>query len=276
MLKSFHRSRCAEASLPHRPAPPRPGPARESSRVSIPTRGQTRPRHTFTLLHRPGRQNLPVYGHALPPVEQRGGGRVTIRIRTSPLHASTHRNAQPVRLQPRQPGRAPAARGAPLPAEGFHWVVFYLRPSQSRFFPPSEPHWLPLLTQPTRTLLTLTVTTREFVLFSPKFHAEICPLQPERVRSDRRGHAARLVCVLVRVVETGGGGGGAVGTGFSMTTDFGKLSKRLLVVLGLRSGPHAPSASPFARTRAAKLKRQNRGSASSDLPLSDSRRSWRK
>lgn len=49
---------------------------------------------------------------------------------------------------------------------------FHLQPSQSRFSPTvCTAQWLPLLTQPTRTLLTLAVTTRESVFFSPKLHS---------------------------------------------------------------------------------------------------------
>lgn len=72
-------------------------------------------------------------------------------------------------------------------------------------FPPSALHWLPLLTQPTRTLLTLTVTTREFMLFPTKLQVRRERPAPcsQNTRSDRPGPAARLVCVLVHLVKIG-------------------------------------------------------------------------
>lgn len=81
----------------------------------------------------PSRHNLPTYRHHLPPAGVHGS-------RSGPellleLHTSAHKR-RPTRLHSSaNPSRAGSAGRAALLAEGFYWVVLYLRPSQSRFFP---------------------------------------------------------------------------------------------------------------------------------------------
>lgn len=145
-----------------------------SSQVNITTGTQPRLRHTFTARQ----HNLPVARPPSLPPGEAPRWRPGHDPPPEPLLSTLPPQKRPTAAAPTD--ASPSARGARLPAEGSDWVVFGLRPSQSRFFPPSEPRGLPLLTQPTRTLLTLTVTTREFVLFSPKLQAEIC--RPARSR----------------------------------------------------------------------------------------------
>lgn len=144
-----------------------------------------------------------------PPPRPNSRGDPTYLLSDTP---SLLRSRAALRWRPGHDPDPPHARGrTEPPARGRFWVGFYLRPSQSRFLPPSEAHWLPLLTQPTRTLLTLTVTTREFVLFSPKLHARrpiSAPRAATRTRAFRQARtpAARMVwCVGVCCGHGGGG-----------------------------------------------------------------------
>lgn len=162
------------------------------------------------MLQHPGRQNLPVYRHSLPPVEPHG----------TEVEAGSRSGSEPLLSRfshtktPNKSACSRANRTEPLqPAEplsrrrDFIGWSSICGPVSHDSSPPSELHWLPLLTQPTRTLLTLTVTTREFVLFSPKLHTDICPPPPSQNACVQKSEDRRRGWFVCWCVLLAGGGG---------------------------------------------------------------------
>lgn len=140
----------------------------------------------------------------------------------------------------------PAGRAALL-VEGLYWVDLYLRPSQSRFFPS-------VCAALAASLDAANAHITHFISHDSGIHVVSTgitrwprpPTPPGCTRSDRRGSAAWLGRVLVRVEQMGA----RIGL-FFITGSSGKLSQwQVLVRLGLQSCrlEHVfPSAAPPRR-----------------------------
>lgn len=155
------------------------------------------------LKHPTSKHNLPVYGHPLPPSGLHGWrpGHNPDQNSSSP-DLYTQKTLNYSALSSVNRGRA---RPAVLLVEGFYWVVLYLRPSQSRFFPSVCAALAASLDAANADITHFNSHDSGIHVVSNEITSaagETCPLQPEYAfrRTRTRG---TLVCVLVHLVKIG-------------------------------------------------------------------------